>query len=83
MHSPTHDKCTEVLHNSCNMSICVLPDMSTLIPLAYGPQDSGVRIRQNTHIHVTTTKYMRGRIKAKTVLYMPYRTVSAHQFYIE
>ena len=46
----------EVLHNSCNMCTLVLPDMYTLIPRACGPRDSGVHIRQNTRVHVTTIK---------------------------
>ena len=46
----------EVLHNSCNMCTRVLPDMYTLIPRACGPRDSGVHIRQNTRVHVTTIK---------------------------
>ena len=44
----------EVSHNSCNMCTRVLPDMYTLIPRACGPRDSGVHIRQNTRVHVTT-----------------------------
>ena len=46
----------EVLHNSCNMCTRVLPDMYALIPRACGPRDSGVHIRQNTRVHVTTIK---------------------------
>ena len=44
---------TDVLHNSCNMYACILPDMYTLIPRAC---DSGVHIRKTTHIHVITIK---------------------------
>ena len=46
----------EVLHNSCNMCTRVLPNMYTLVSWACGPQDSGVHIRQNTRVHVTTIK---------------------------
>ena len=37
---------TEVLHNTCNMCFCDLPDMNALIPWACGPQASGIHIRQ-------------------------------------
>ena len=46
----------EVLHNSCNMCTRVMPNLYNLIPRACGPRDSGVHIRQNTHVHVTTIK---------------------------
>ena len=46
----------EVLHNSCTMCTRGLPDMYTLIPWACGPRDSGVHIRKNTRVHVTTIK---------------------------
>ena len=44
----------EVLHNGCNTYTRVLPDMHTLIPWACGPRDSGVHIRKNIRVHVTT-----------------------------
>ena len=43
----------KVLHNSCNIVTCTLPDMSTLSPRA-----SGVHIRQSTCACVTTITYM-------------------------
>ena len=45
-----------MLHNSCNQCTCVLPDMCTSIPRAAGLRDSGVHIRQNTCVRVTTIK---------------------------
>ena len=44
----------EVLHNTCNMCFCDLPDMNALIPWACGPQASGIHIRQIPHAHITT-----------------------------
>ena len=43
----------EVLHSSCNMGTHDLPDM-------YGcsPQALGIHIRQITHAHVTTIRYI-------------------------
>ena len=47
----------EVLHNTCNMCICDLPDMYALIPQACSPWSSGIHIRQIPHAHVTTITY--------------------------
>ena len=50
----------EVLHNSYNMCTRALPDMYTLIPR--GPSHLGVHIRQNTRVHVITTRQMRASL---------------------
>ena len=42
----------EVLHNSCNVGTCDLPDMYT-----QNPRTAGIRIRQITCVHVTTVQY--------------------------
>ena len=42
----------EVLHNTCNMCICDLPDMYALSPQAFGPLALGIHIRQIPHAHV-------------------------------
>ena len=47
----------QVVHNSCNMGTCGLPDIYTLSPQACGPCAFGVYIRQTTHAHVTIIKY--------------------------
>ena len=44
----------KVVHNSCNMGTCGLPDIYTLSPQACGPRALGVYIRQTTHGHVKT-----------------------------
>jgi len=43
----------EVLHISCNICTCDLPDMYALSPRA-----SGTHIRQIPHSHVTTITYI-------------------------
>jgi len=48
----------EVLHNSCNIGTCGLPEMSPLCPLACYPLALGARFRKTTCAHVTTIKYM-------------------------
>ena len=48
----------QVVHNSCNMSTCGLPDIYTLSPRACGPRALGVYIRQTTRAPVTTIQYI-------------------------
>ena len=45
----------KVLHNTCNMSICDLPDMNALVHWALGLWSyMGIHIRQIPHAHATT-----------------------------
>ena len=44
----------KVLHDTCNMCICDLPNMNVLIPWACGPQASSIHIRKIPDTHVTT-----------------------------
>jgi len=46
-----------VMYNSCNMGTRDLPDMYAQSPRAAGPRAEGIRIRQITSAHVTTTVY--------------------------
>ena len=47
----------KVLHNTCNIYICDLPDINTFISWACGPQALGIHITQISHAHVTTITY--------------------------
>ena len=47
-----------VVHNTCNLCICDLPDINVIIPWACSPQASGIHIRQIPHAHVTTISYV-------------------------
>ena len=44
----------KVLHNTCNMCTCDLPDMNALISWACSPWALNIHIRQIPHAYVTT-----------------------------
>ena len=48
---------TKVIHNTCNMAICDLPDMYAQSSRATGLMAEGIHIRQIPHGHVTTVTY--------------------------
>ena len=47
-----------MVHNGYTMCTRGLPDIYTLSPRACGPRALGVYIRQTTHAHGITTKYV-------------------------
>ena len=50
-----------MLHISCNMGTCDLPDMYALSPRICGPRALGIHIRQITRAYVTTIPYIIGK----------------------